>query len=189
MNPSPYSSSAIKYGIWNFLTGKVASGSFTLLNLLILVRIMTIGDYGAYVTIFAGLELTWAFSGLGLPWVAARYVPDFRIHASGYDLKIFAWKLTCISAVSLIAAAVLALLMSDIYISILELSFKEKATFYFVLVIFFEGMGQFFVKAYSVLYCFSGKFKSVSLYVSLHFLSNCRYYYFKRRKINIRRYG
>ena len=94
MSASPYSRHALKRSAAHFLIGKAISALFTLIILFWLVRLLTVEEYGAYVTLIAGMEFSLAIASFGLPWVAARYLPEFRLHASGEILAHFVWKIT-----------------------------------------------------------------------------------------------
>ncbi|MGQ9686347.1 MAG: hypothetical protein ACUVT2_08595, partial [Thiobacillaceae bacterium] len=74
----PYSAAALRRGTWHFLSGKVVSGLLTFTILLALVRLLPVAEYGAYVGLIAAAELVYALGGLGLPWAAARFVPEAR---------------------------------------------------------------------------------------------------------------
>ena len=99
MSSSPYSGALLKQSAIHFLTGKAASALLTFTILLWLVRLLSTQDYATYVTLVAAYELLFAISSLGLPWMAARYLPEYRLHASGFHLKAhLSWLLTFFSA-------------------------------------------------------------------------------------------
>ena len=87
MSASPYSSDVLKRSALHFLTGKAISAALTFLIVLWLVRLLPVAEYGAYVTLVAGMELTFGLSGLGLSWMAVRYLPEYRLHAKGVELS------------------------------------------------------------------------------------------------------
>jgi hypothetical protein len=83
----------LRNSIWYFLTGKVVSAVMTFFILFWVVRLLTLEEYGVYITLVPGMELVIAISGLGLPWLAARYLPEYRLHASGSLIQRLAWGL------------------------------------------------------------------------------------------------
>lgn len=107
MSNNPYSGAALKRSAGYFLIGKVISALLTFTILLWLVRLLNVSDYAAYITIVATLELTYSTSGIGLPWVEARYLPEFRLHASSKLLSRFIMQLLqCLLLTLLIIAGV-----------------------------------------------------------------------------------
>lgn len=121
MNGSPYSRVALKRGGWHFLTGKIATASLTFFILLLLVRQLPLAEYAAYVTFIAAIELTYALAGLGLPWLATRYLPEFRLNASGRQLQALATRLLCILVVLLALSACILAAGLDIYLRFADL--------------------------------------------------------------------
>jgi O-antigen/teichoic acid export membrane protein len=143
VNQSPYSSAALKRASWHFLSGKVITAVFTFGILLWLVRLLPVGQYGAYVTLVAMLEVAWAIAALGLPWVAARYVPEFLLRGSSRQTAAFIGRLVALNAIGLAAACLLAYLLLDAYLAWAGLSaFRVQATLYLVAVLFIEGISR-----------------------------------------------
>lgn len=91
MSPSPYSGDAWRAGIIHFLSGKAISALLTFALLLWLVRLLSLPEYGAYASFVALLEISALVANLGLPWLTARYLPEFRLHAPGMQLNRFGW--------------------------------------------------------------------------------------------------
>src|SRR5687768_14098440 len=142
ISKSPYSGVSLRLEIWHFLTGKIASAVMTFVILLWIVRLLPVTEYGVYVTVVAALALAIAISGLGLPWLAARYLPDYRLHASGAKIQRLARLLLIWLAVSL--AIFTGLLGAGLphYLSWTGLTaFQEAATLY-LLVLYIEGIGR-----------------------------------------------
>lgn len=106
MDRSPYSTSALRRATVHFLTGRLASALLTLAILLVLVRTLTVKHYGYYVTFVALAEIAWQVCDFGLPWAAARYLPQMRLHADGRMLVRRMWQLLgALTAVLALAAA------------------------------------------------------------------------------------
>ncbi len=142
MSVSPYTGAALKRSAVHFLAGKVASALLTLIILLWLVRLLTVEEYGAYVVLVAGMELALAITSLGLPWVAARYLPEFRLHASGKMLAHFVWQIIARIGLFLVAGALLLFLALPWLLLSLELAQYTNVARLYLLVLLLEGLGQ-----------------------------------------------
>lgn len=142
MSATAYSGAALKRSAWHFLTGKAASAVLTFIILLWLVRLLPMAEYGAYVTLVAALELALAVSTLGLPWMAARYLPDYRLHAPGAVLIRYATRIMGLLSGILVVTALLLLVNLQWLLGSLDmLAYAEVARFY-VLVLVVEGIGR-----------------------------------------------
>ena len=142
MSVSPYSSAALKRSALHFLTGKAASGMLTLIILLLLVRVLTVEEYGIYVILVAGMELVLAITSLGLPWTVARYLPEFRLRASGKMLAHFVWQAMGLISLFLVMGILLLLWILPWLLSSMELAqFTDVARLY-LLVMLLEGLGR-----------------------------------------------
>ena len=142
MSASPYSRRALKRSAVHFLAGKGVSALLTLIILFWLVRLLSVEEYGAYVTFVAGMELTLAMSSLGLPWIAARYLPEFRLHASGKALRHFVWRLTARIALLLVTSSALLYIAMPWLLAHLELAQQTDVARLFLLVLLAEGLGR-----------------------------------------------
>ena len=139
---SPYSSSAFKRSTLHFLTGKAASALLSLIILLWLVRLLPTKEYGAYVVLVAGMEITLAITALGLPWVAARYLPEFRLYADGKLLMRFVWQVIAWISLFLISGALLLLMAVPEWLPLELVQFTDVVKLY-LLLLFFEGLGRY----------------------------------------------
>lgn len=142
MSVSPYSSAKLKRGATHFLVGKVASALLTLITLLWLVRLLSVEEYGVYVVLIAGMEITLAINSLGLPWVAARYLPEFRLYASGKVLVHFVWQLIARIGLFLVVGALLLLMTAPWLFEFLELPQYMDVAKLYLLVLIIEGLGR-----------------------------------------------
>jgi O-antigen/teichoic acid export membrane protein len=140
---APYSRQALKQSAHQFITGKAVSAVLTIATLLWLVRVLRLEEYGVYASFTAAMELVLSVSALGLPWMAARYVPDFRLHAQGYRARRFIWSLFGIAFALL--AAVLYLLFVGLRncLVLLNLVEYERIASVYLLAILLEGTGRF----------------------------------------------
>lgn len=142
MTAPAYSGAALKRSALHFLSGKAASALLTFLILLWVVRLLPVAEYGAYVTLVAGMELAMAVATLGLPWLAARYLPEFRLHAPGSRFRrlvfnLLGWHVTSLAAV----AATLALGL-EVFLAWAELTPYRGAAQIYLLVLLIEGIGR-----------------------------------------------
>jgi O-antigen/teichoic acid export membrane protein len=143
MTNSPYSRVALQYSVMKLLSGKVVSALLTFAILLWLVRLMPVTEYGAYIILVAGMELGFALSGLGLPWLAARYLPEYRIHASGADLAEICRQLLIWNALTLLIFITLFALLLDSYLDWVGLGFIRTSAQIYLAVMLVEGLGRF----------------------------------------------
>ena len=105
---SPYSAAALKRSAVHALAGKGISALLTFSILLLVVRLLPVAQYGAYVSLVAALEAALAVSSIGLPWMTARYLPEYSLHADGAVLHGSVVRVMSCFAAS-IAAVALAL--------------------------------------------------------------------------------
>ena len=142
MSISPYSRVAFRYNTILFLIGKMFSALLTFVTLLWVVRLLTASEYGAYVVFVAGMEITLAMTALGLPWVSARYLPEFRLYASGKMLMHFVWQVTAWIGLFLIVGAL------SLWVAVPRLLPSELAQYtdvieLYLLLLLIEGLGRY----------------------------------------------
>ncbi|MDD1605647.1 MAG: oligosaccharide flippase family protein [Methylococcaceae bacterium] len=113
MSDNPYSGSAVKRSAGHFLVGKIVSALLTFTILLWLVRLLNVPDYATYVTLAVSLDMTLFISGIGLPWMESRYLPEFRLHASKTILIRFIVQLIQSQVALLLLVAISAWLCLD----------------------------------------------------------------------------
>ncbi len=140
--PAAYSKQALKRSAWHFLGGKAVSALLTFLVLLWLVRLLSVAEYGVYVTLVASIELAMVISTLGLPWMAARFLPEFRLHAPRPQfrrlvLNVLAWQVAALAGL----AGVLALGL-DVYLGWANLEAYHTVAQVYLLMLFAEGIGR-----------------------------------------------
>jgi O-antigen/teichoic acid export membrane protein len=145
-NDSPYSIAHLRNSIWYFLTGKVVSAVMTFFILLWVVRLLTLEEYGVYITLVAGMELVIAISGLGLPWLAARYLPEYRLHASGSLIQRLAWGLLLWMTIFLsIFVGLLEIAMFYNLFSWTNFNASREVTVLYLIVLLVEGIRRFII--------------------------------------------
>lgn len=142
MSGSPYSQAAFKRSLLHFLSGKALSALLTFINLLWLVRLLPIPEYAAYVTLVAILEVTLALAALGLPWVAARYLPDFHLHAPRARFILLVKRLLVWHGAILIAIASVLYLLGDASLPFLGLAAYPHATMLYLAMVLLDGLGR-----------------------------------------------
>jgi O-antigen/teichoic acid export membrane protein len=142
MSASPYSGAEIKRSMAHFFLGKFASGLLNMIIIFWVVRLLTLNDYGAYVALGAGMELALALTSLGLAWVAARYMPEFRLHANGRQLALFTWQvITLISFFAFAGALLLFVAMPWLLVPLKLEQIMDVARLY-LLVLMLESLRQ-----------------------------------------------
>lgn len=140
MKSSPYSSTQFRRSAYQFLSGKVLSAILTFTILLYIVRVLPVQEYGAYVMLLASVELLLIIGSLGIPWLCSKYLPEYRLHASLAELKIFTWGLFLILAMGLMTAAFLFNVFIDKYFLTTGLSTYINVSSLILYLIVIEGL-------------------------------------------------
>lgn len=138
----PYSGAALRSSARTFLTGKVISALLTFAILLWLVRLLPVSEYGVYVTFIACTELGFAIADLGLAWLAARYLPDYRLNASSHQLFLLCLKIFACQAFSLLFFAFIFYTFLTPYLNWLELVQFKTVALLFLGVLVIEGLAR-----------------------------------------------
>lgn len=105
-----YSVNALRRGLVSLLFGRFLSAGLTMLAMVMVARHLDVTSFGVYALLLSTLGLAITYTSLGMDWVSARYLPEFRIHASASDLRRFLAGFVAVRTVSLavFSAAVLA---------------------------------------------------------------------------------
>lgn len=140
MSSSPYSDAAFKRGIVHFFIGKLTSALLSMGILFWLVRLLSVEEYGSYVTLQAGMGLGLAIMSFGLPWAAARYVPEFRLYASGQQLARLVWQIIALAGLFSVAGAVLLYAVMPWLLASLKLAQLANVARLYLLVFALEGI-------------------------------------------------
>jgi len=140
MSSSPYSDVEFKRGIVHFFIGKAASALLAVGILFWLVRLLNVGEYGAYVTMQAGMGLGLAIMSFGLPWAAARYVPEFRLYANGKQLARLVWQIIALTGLFSVSGALLLYVAMPWLLAFLNLTQQTDVARLYLLVFVLEGL-------------------------------------------------
>lgn len=135
-----YSAVELKFSAVHFLAGKAVSALLTLIILLLLIRILSTEEYGMYVLLVAGMELAMAVFSFGLPWLAARYLPEFRLHGGGLVIQ-FAWKIIVLLAGALVAGSTALFFVAHWLLPVDLLQYAPMLRL-FLLVLLLEGLSR-----------------------------------------------
>lgn len=143
MKANPYSGAALRRSAWHFLSGKGISALLTLALLLWLVRSLPVAEYGAYVALVAGMEIMLAVASIGLPWMASRYLPEYRLHAPGGRIAGLVAQFVSLHAGALTGFALLSWLLLPPYLAWAGLGAYDEASRLYLLVLLAEGVGRY----------------------------------------------
>lgn len=80
---NPYGRSAVRRSMATFLAGRGLSAILTFTAFALAARLLSLPHYGIYAAALALMEVGLALSTAGLDWVAARVLPEYRVHAGG----------------------------------------------------------------------------------------------------------
>lgn len=105
----PYQSGHVRRGMRQFLSGRLIQAVASVAVMLIMVRVMSIGEYALYITATALATFMSSVSILGLDRVLPRYVSEGRLKATPARLVRFINKL---NGLRLLAVAGLALVVA-----------------------------------------------------------------------------
>jgi len=141
LNTSPYSIIALKRNAVYFLTGKVASALLIFINMIWVVRLLPVEEYGAYMVLLSGMDLAQAITSLGFPWLAARYLPEFRLHACGRQLAHFVWRVITLIGLCLVAGSLILFLALPWLLVPMKLAQHIEVAKLYLLVLVVEGLG------------------------------------------------
>jgi O-antigen/teichoic acid export membrane protein len=140
MSSSPYSGVEFKRGIVHFFIGKAISALLAVAILFWLVRLLNVEEYGTYVTMQAGVGLGLAIMSFGLPWAAARYVPEFRLYANGKQLARLVWQIIALVSLFSVAGALLLYAAMPWLLAFLDLTQQTDVARLYLVVFVLEGL-------------------------------------------------
>jgi O-antigen/teichoic acid export membrane protein len=142
MSDNPYSGSAVKRSAGHFLVGKGASALLSFIILMWLVRLLSVSEYATYITLIAALDIALVVANIGLPWIEARYLPEFRLHASKAMLIHFVAQLIQCQLAVLLLVAVSAWLCLDWVLLKTDMVSYLQAVQLYVLMLVVDGIGR-----------------------------------------------
>jgi O-antigen/teichoic acid export membrane protein len=90
----------------------------------------------------AGIEISYGLSDFGLSWLAARYLPEYRIYASGKQLKIFCTRYISITAFFLLVFDLIFVIFLDDYLEWVGLANYRIVALIYLGVFFLDGLGR-----------------------------------------------
>lgn len=80
---NPYSFASVRGSALAYLSGRAVSAVLTFSAFALAARVLPLDEYGVYMAALAAMETGLALSTPGLDWVAARILPEYRLHAAG----------------------------------------------------------------------------------------------------------
>jgi O-antigen/teichoic acid export membrane protein len=142
MSNSPFSGDEVKRSAGHFLIGKAVSALLTFTILLWLVRLLSVPEYAAYITLVAALEITIVVASVGLPWIEARYLPEFRLHAAKATLIRFVVRLIEYQLGVFVLTAILAWFSLNWLLAKTEMTGYVSVAQLYVFMLVIEGGGR-----------------------------------------------
>ncbi len=137
-----YSAARLRRGVAHFLLGKVGSAGLTFAAFVLVARMLAPGAYGHYVTLVAVVELGLYLSSLGLDWVSARYVPEYRTQARASQLVRLVRALCGLQALALALAGLLLLVGAPWLTDQLGITEALPAARLYAVYLLAEGLGR-----------------------------------------------
>ncbi len=142
MSSSPYSIAALKRSTMHFLSGKVVSALLTFVILLLLVRLLPVKEYGVYITLAVGMELAVIITAAGLPFTLARFLPEFRLYASGETITHFVRQIFILISIFLAAGTLLLFTAMPWLLQALDIEQYTNIARLYLLVLLIEGLSN-----------------------------------------------
>jgi O-antigen/teichoic acid export membrane protein len=137
-----YSTERVRRGALHFLVGKAGSAALNFFAFVLVARLLVTADYGYYVVALASVELGLALASFGLDWVAARYLPEYRIHAPERDLRFFILWLAGIQSGFYLAFSICMAVGAGTFAAILGAPEAAPVLFIYSAYMLFEGCGR-----------------------------------------------
>ena len=75
----PYGNARVRTALAHFLVGRAATALLAFATLLLLVRVLPVAEYGAFVGLMAARGVLGLLASLGLDGMSARFLPELRI--------------------------------------------------------------------------------------------------------------
>lgn len=143
MSEERYGKDRIKKGLLHFLLGKAFSSLASFFAMILVIRSLSVEDFGAYSVLIAFVEILTALSGFGFAHVLMRYVPElylqhFRLALRGLIISAVTWR-SCL----LVTASILAFIFSENLVPLVGLSNQVLAFEVFLLVVVLRSTTYF----------------------------------------------
>lgn len=143
MKADVYSGKALRLGAWHFLSGKAVSAVLTIIALLWAVRLLPVEQYAAYVTLVAVAEICLVVGTCGLPWMASRYLPEFKLQGSASAVRQLCVRLLGAQTLALLVVAIALAIGGGFYFRWAGLETQGDALPLLLAYIVVEGTGRF----------------------------------------------
>ncbi|WP_020162407.1 lipopolysaccharide biosynthesis protein [Cycloclasticus pugetii] len=115
INSDPYTKKNVRHNALHYLFGRGAAGLAGFLTVILLVRVMDIEDYAAYIALSGLATMCGILADLGMGRLVARYVPEGRIHRTAHELSHFIWTVSIVKfLVTIIIVILLAILWPSV---------------------------------------------------------------------------
>lgn len=121
-----YSLARAKRSLLHFGIGKAASAALGIIVLVLSVRILSTGDYGAYVALLAFLELFYVVTGFGLSTIAQRYVAEFRMRSHPAHFRRFIGGIFALRALFACMTSAIVIVAAPYLLEIFKLSLDDR---------------------------------------------------------------
>lgn len=139
---SPYGGAAVKRGLFAFLAGRGVSAGLTFAAFSLSAHALSLSQYGIYAAALALMELLLALCTGGIDWVAARVLPESRMHASGRATAALVLRLFALQSAIYASSAVLVWLLAAPLSQLLRLPEAAPAFALAAGLLWLEGVGR-----------------------------------------------
>ncbi|TIC85332.1 lipopolysaccharide biosynthesis protein [Crenobacter intestini] len=140
--PQFYSADVLKRNAWHFVGGKLLSAVLTFLLLMVMVRALSLPEYGAYVAMIASMELMLTLADMGMHGAGYRYLPEFVLHAPDRALRRFLRRQISVYAGSIVLVSSLTLVFLGWVVEWLALSEYSQVFVWLPFLMLVEGVGR-----------------------------------------------
>ncbi|HRO58625.1 MAG TPA: oligosaccharide flippase family protein [Burkholderiaceae bacterium] len=140
-----YSLARFRSNLLSFAAGRTISALTSFAIFVLLARSLPVADYGRYLTLLATTELILLYSSLGIPWVAIRFVPEYRERASSRQLYRLLAGMALANLLPMLAVLVLLWRWSGWWTNRLALDAALVVVGPFLLLCLFDGLNRIFV--------------------------------------------
>ena len=137
-----YSVERLRSSLIAFGAGRAISALTSFAIFVLLAKTLPVTEYGYYLTLQAVVELVLLYSSLGVPWVAIRFIPEYRLRASARRLRRFLSGLVLANLLPLVAVLLLMGRTSDTWIGWLALDGASAVVLPFLFVCLFDGVSR-----------------------------------------------
>ncbi|NLD69600.1 MAG: oligosaccharide flippase family protein [Limnobacter sp.] len=140
-----YSLARFRSNLLSFAAGRTISAVTSFTIFVLLARSLPVADYGRYLTLLATIELILLYSSLGIPWVAIRFVPEYREKASSQQLYRLLLGLVLANSLPMLVVLLMLWQWSAWWTNQLGLEAALVVVLPFLLLCLFDGLNRIFV--------------------------------------------